>query len=50
MNDLGIIICYRKSKVTIEKSSVCNVIEKLMKHDIHCLPCFYTNDGIDQSP
>ena len=23
------------------------VIEKLMEHDIHCLPCSYTNDVID---
>ena len=28
-----------------ERISVFNVIEKLMEHDIHCLPCFYKSDA-----
>ena len=28
------------SKVSVERISVCNVIEKLTEHGIHCLPCF----------
>ena len=31
------------------KRTDCKVIEKLMEHDIHCLPCSYTNDVIDLS-
>ena len=46
LNDLRIIICLRKSEVTEERISVCNVILKLMEHGIHCLPCSYTNDVI----
>ena len=44
--DLRIIICLRKFEVSVERISVCNVIEKLMEHGIHCLPCFYTRDII----
>ena len=47
LNDLRIIICLRKSEVTVERISVCNVIEKLLGHGIHCLPCSYTNDIIN---
>ena len=36
----------RKSEVTVERISMCDVIEKLMEHGIHCLPCSYTNDVI----
>ena len=36
----------RKSEVTVERVSVCDVVEKLMQHGIHCLPCSYTNDLI----
>ena len=50
LNDLRIILCLRKSEVTVERNSVCNVIEKLMEHGIHCLPCSYTNDVIDLLP
>ena len=45
--DLSRIICLRKSEVSVERISVCIVIEKLMEHGIHCLPCSYTNDIID---
>ena len=45
--DLRMIICLRKSEVSVEILSVCNVIEKLKEHGIHCLPCFYTNDVLD---
>ena len=47
---LLIVICLRKSEVTVERISVCNVIEKLMKHGVHCLPCPYTNDVINMLP
>ena len=47
LNDMRIIICLRKSEVTVERISVCNVIEKLMEYAIHCLPCSYTNSVID---
>ena len=33
-----------KSEVSVERSSVCNVIENLAGHGIHCLPCSYTSD------
>ena len=36
----------RTIDVTIERISVCNIIEKLMEHSIHCLPCSYNNDVI----
>ena len=45
LNGLGI-PCLRTSEVTVERISVCNVIEKLIEHGIHCLPCSYTNDVI----
>ena len=41
------IVCWRKSKVSEEKISVFNVIEKLMEHTILCLPCSFTNGAID---
>ena len=41
---------FEKTEATDERISVCNVIEKLMEHSIHCLPCSYTNDFIDLSP
>ena len=47
LNDLRIIICLRKSEDIVERISVCNVIEKLMEHGIHCLPCSFTNGIID---
>ena len=50
LNDLRIIICLKKSDVTVERISVCNVTEKLMEHSIHCLPCSNTNDVIDLLP
>ena len=31
------------------KKTVSNVVEKLVEHSIHCLPCSYTNDVIDIS-
>ena len=33
--------------VSIGRMSVCNVIEKLMEHCIHCQPRLYTNDVKD---
>ena len=39
--DLRINICLRKSEVTAERISVCNVIEKLMEHGIHSSMLLY---------
>ena len=39
-----------KSEVSVERVSVSYVIEKLMEHGIHCLPCSYTNEVIDILP
>ena len=50
LHDLRIIICFRKSEVTVERISFCNVSEKLMEQGNHCLPCSYTNDVIDLLP
>ena len=36
-------------KFMFKKNTVSNVIEKLVEHGIHCLPCFYTNGVIDLS-
>ena len=47
LNDLRKIICFKKSEVSVERISVCNVIENLAKHGRHCLPCSYTNDIIE---
>ena len=47
LNVLRKIICLRKSLVSVERISVCNDIENLAEHGIHCLPCFYTNDVIN---
>ena len=43
LNGLRIIICLRKFEVSVKRISVCNIIEKLMEHTIHCLPCSGTN-------
>lgn len=37
LNNLRMIICLKKSEVSLELISVCNVIENLMEHGIHCL-------------
>ena len=47
LNDFRKIICLRKSECSVEKNSVCIVIENLAGHGIHCLPCSYTNDVIN---
>ena len=52
LNDLRKNFCLRKSEVYVKKKkkkTVSNVIEKLVEHDIHCLPCSYTNDVINLS-
>ena len=49
-NELRIIICLRKSEVTVERISVCNVTAKLMEHGICCQPFSYTYDTTDQLP
>ena len=49
LNDLRIITCLRKYRVSVERISICNV-EKMAKHGIHCLPCSYTNDVINLLP
>ena len=50
LNDLRKNICLRKSEVSVERISVCNFIENLEEHGIHCLPCSYTNDVINILP
>ena len=45
-NDLRKIICLRKSEVSVERVSVCKVIENLAEHGIHYLPFSYLSDGI----
>ena len=39
-----IIICLRKSGVSVERISGCNVIENFVEHGIHYLPCSFTNE------
>ena len=50
INDLRKIICLRKPEVSVERISVCNVIENLAEHSIHCLLCFYSNVAIIMLP
>ena len=45
--DLRKIIYLRESKVSVERVSVCCVMENLAEHGIHCLPCPYINDLIN---
>ena len=40
-------ICLRKYEDSVERISICNAIENLAEHSIHCLPCSYINDAID---
>ena len=47
LNDWRIVVCLRKSQVTVQRISVSNVNEKFMEHGVHCLPCSHTNDVID---
>ena len=44
LNDLRKIMCLRKSEVSVERISVCNIIENLAEYGIHCLPYSFTND------
>ena len=46
LNGLKIISFLRKSEVTVERISVCDVTEKLKEHGINCLPCSYIKDVI----
>ena len=39
LNDLRKKVCFRKSDLTVEGISACDVIEKLIEHGINCLPC-----------
>ena len=50
LDDTRKIICLRKSEITVERISVCNVTEKSMEHGMHCLPRSCTNDVIDSLP
>ena len=47
LNDLRKIICLRKSEDCLKNSF--NVIENLVEHGIHYLPCSYTIDVINIS-
>ena len=40
-------MCLRKSEVSAERISVCNISENMAERDIHCLQCSYTSDVID---
>ena len=40
LNDLRISIYLRKSEVTVDRISVCNVNEKLMEHGTHSVMLF----------
>ena len=50
LNDLTIIICLRKSEVTVQRISVSNVTEKMIEHGIHCLPLWRHIDVWVRSP
>ena len=50
INDLRISFVLRKTEVTVERISFCNVNKELIEHGVHCLPCSYTNDVIDLLP
>ena len=50
LNVMRKIICLSKSEVTVERIAVFHVIEKLMEHDIYCLPCCHTSDVIALLP
>ena len=39
--------CFRKSEFFVERISFYNVIENLVEHGTHCLPCSFTNDVIN---
>ena len=40
---------FEKNLKFMLKKAVSNIIEKLVEHGIHCLPCSYTKDIIDLS-
>ena len=42
LNDLKKYL-FKKSEVSVQTVLVCNVIDNLAEHGIHCLPCSYTN-------
>ena len=50
LHDLRKIICLRKSEVSVERISVCNVIANLAEHGIHCPSCSFSDDVINCSP
>ena len=39
LNDLRKMICLRKTQVSVERISVYKIIESLVQHGRHCLPC-----------
>ena len=47
LNNLGKVICLRKSEASVGRISVCYGIENLAEHGIHCLPGSYNNDVIN---
>ena len=38
LNDLRMIICLKKCKVSVKRIPVCNVMEKMAKYGIHFVP------------
>ena len=41
---------FRKCRVFVERVSICNAIEKMAEHSIHCLQCSDTNGVLDLLP
>ena len=50
LNGLRKNIYLRKPEVSVERNSVCNVIEELMGHGVHCLTCSLSYNVIDILP
>ena len=50
LNNLRKMISWRKFEVSVERISVCNVIENFAEHGIHFQPCSCANDVIDMLP
>ena len=42
LNDFRKITCLKKSENSVERISLCNVIENLADYGIRCLSCSYT--------
>ena len=47
LNDLRKITCAKTFDVSVDRTSVCNVIENFAEHGIHCLSYSYINSVIN---